>query len=42
MGHWLQQVLFYHAPAWVFTLAYTLFGGLVILVWWYFTPVKRH
>ena len=25
--HWLTRILFYDAPAWVFTAAYTLFGG---------------
>ena len=42
IGHWLQQALFYDEPAWVFTVAYSLFGGLAILVWWYFPPVKEH
>jgi hypothetical protein len=32
--HWLHAVLFYDAPAWVFTLIYSLFGGLVTLIWW--------
>ena len=36
--HWLQYVLYYEAPSWVFTLAYTLFGLLVAATWWYFPP----
>ena len=36
--HWLQQLLFYEAPSWVFTLAYSLFGLLVVASWWYFPP----
>lgn len=34
VAHWLHALLFYAAPAWVFTLAYTVFGALVVLVWW--------
>lgn len=34
----LQAVLFHEAPAWVFTVAYSLFGLLVALAWWYFPP----
>lgn len=36
--HWLQHVLYYEAPSWVFTLGYSLFGLLVVAVWWYFPP----
>ena len=36
--HWLQRLLYYDAPAWVFTLGYTLFGLLVVLAWWRFPP----
>ncbi len=36
--HWLQRVLFYQAPAWVFVTGYTLFGLLVAFTWWRFTP----
>jgi hypothetical protein len=36
--HWVQRVLYYEAPLWVFTLAYTAFGLLVIAAWWYFPP----
>lgn len=35
---WVQRVLFYQAPFWVFTVAYTLFGLMVISSWWYFPP----
>ena len=41
--HWLQRVLYYDAPAWAFTLAYTLFGLAVAATWWYFPPdFRRH
>ncbi len=36
--HWLQQLLYYEAPSWVFTLGYSLFGLAVVAVWWYFPP----
>ena len=32
IGTWLQRLLFYDAPTWVFTLLYTLFGGFVLLM----------
>ncbi|MCY7304891.1 MAG: DUF2784 domain-containing protein [Rhodoferax sp.] len=38
--HWMQRLLYYEAPTWVFTLAYTLFGLLVLLVWFYFPPTR--
>lgn len=36
--HWLHRLLFYTAPEWMFTLAYTAFGLLVALAWWRFPP----
>jgi len=36
--HWVQRLLFYDAPGWVFTLGYTLFGLLVLATWWRFPP----
>lgn len=42
--HWLQQLLYFEAPAWVFILLYTGFGGLVLLSWFRVqpNPSKRH
>lgn len=41
--HWLQRLLYYEQPAWVFTLGYSLFGMAVVAAWWYFPPrFKRH
>ena len=37
--HWLSQILFFSAPAWVFIAAYSLFGGLVLLALWW-VPVR--
>ena len=39
--HWLQRILYYDAPAWVFTLAYSAFGLAVAATWWYFPPQFR-
>jgi hypothetical protein len=36
--HWLQRLIFYEAPFWVFTVAYTAFAVLVLLVWWRYPP----
>lgn len=36
--HWIQRLLFYEAPLWVFVSAYTLFALLVLACWWYFPP----
>lgn len=39
--HWLTRLLFYEAPTWVFTAAYTLFGLAVVTAWWRFPPGRR-
>ena len=36
--HWVQRVLYYDAPAGVFTFGYSLFGLAVLATWWYFPP----
>jgi hypothetical protein len=36
--HWVQRLIYYEAPAWVFTAAYTLFGAGVIAAWWRYPP----
>ncbi len=38
IAYWLQTLLFYEAPGWVFALAYTVFGVLVAAAWWRFPP----
>lgn len=38
--HWLQRILFYDAPFWVFTAAYTVFALLVLAAWWRFPPAR--
>ncbi|MDX1678144.1 DUF2784 domain-containing protein [Arsukibacterium sp.] len=41
--HWLQYLLYYTAPDWIFIALYTGFGALVLLSW-YLVPVrtKKH
>ncbi len=39
--HWLQYLLYYSAPAWVFTLVYSLFGLAVVATWWIFPPRRN-
>ena len=41
IAHWLQALLYYQAPAWVFTLIYTLFGALVFASWFWVPPRRR-
>lgn len=31
--HWLNQLLYYQAPSWIFIALYTAFGGLVLFSW---------
>ena len=39
--HWLQSILYYSAPEWVFTLSYTVFGCLVLAGWFIVKPIKH-
>jgi hypothetical protein len=34
VGYWLDSLIFYQAPPWVFTTAYLTFGAVVILAFW--------
>ncbi len=38
IGHWLDRLLFYTAPEWVFTLVYTLFALLVVTTFFFYPP----
>jgi hypothetical protein len=39
--HWLQRLIYFEAPLWVFALAYSGFALLVLLAWWRFPPRRR-
>lgn len=41
IGHWLQQLLYYDLAPWMFVLAYTLFGLLILALWWIFPPNRK-
>ncbi len=36
--HWLHEILFYDFAPWVFTVAYTAFGILVLIAWLFVPP----
>ena len=35
---WVHSMLYFTAPSWVFTLAYTVFAMAVALAWWFYPP----
>jgi hypothetical protein len=38
IAHWVQRLVFWDAPPWLFTLLYTAFGALVAWTWWRWPP----
>jgi hypothetical protein len=36
--YWIRRLLYYEAPGWVFTAAYSAFGVLVAVIWWRSPP----
>ena len=38
IAHWVEEILYYDAPLWVFTLCYTAFGLLVAASWIWIRP----
>jgi hypothetical protein len=38
IGHWLERLLYYEAPSWVFVMCYTAFGTLVLVSWFWVRP----
>ena len=38
VSHWLESILYYEAPAWVFAVCYTVFGALVVVSWFWVRP----
>lgn len=41
VGYWLHRLIFYQAPSWVFTVAYTAFAGLVVASFVAYPPVVK-
>ena len=38
ISHWLEAILYYQAPAWVFTVCYTIFAAAVVASWFWVRP----
>ncbi|MDH5600631.1 MAG: DUF2784 domain-containing protein [Gammaproteobacteria bacterium] len=38
ISHWLETILYYQAPAWVFIVCYTVFGIIVFASWFLIRP----
>jgi hypothetical protein len=38
ISHWLESLLYYQAPVWVFTVCYTGFAALVVISWFWIRP----
>ena len=38
IAHWIENLLYYRAPEWVFMLLYTAFGALVLASWCWIRP----
>ncbi len=38
IAHWVESLLYYRAPAWVFIAIYTAFGALVVASWFLVPP----
>ena len=38
MAHWLQTILYYEAPPWVFAVCYTAIGSLIAASWFIVRP----
>lgn len=38
VAHWLERILYYDAPAWVFAVCYTAFAALVVGSWFWIRP----
>jgi len=38
IAHWVERLLYYRAPEWVFIALYTAFGALVVASWIWIRP----
>jgi hypothetical protein len=38
---WIDKLIFYDAPTWVFTMAYVAFAALVLVTWILVPPTRR-
>ena len=37
---WIDRLLFYHAPTWVFTAVYVAFAVIVVITWFAVPPLR--
>jgi hypothetical protein len=38
IAHWLESILYFQAPAWVFAVCYTAFAAVVVASWFWIRP----
>ncbi len=38
IGHWLQTILYYQAPSWLFAVCYTVIGSVIAASWFIVRP----
>ena len=38
VAHWMEAILYYRAPPWVFAISYTVFGAVVVGSWFWVKP----
>lgn len=38
ISYWLEKLLYYQLPQWVFVIVYSLFGALVLVSWFWVRP----
>jgi len=38
IAHWLETILYYDAPEWVFAVCYTTFAAIVVVSWFWVPP----
>ena len=41
ISHWLESILYYQAPLWVFAVCYTAFAAVVVASWFWVRPDRR-
>ena len=41
VAYWLETLLYFQAPPWVFTVCYTAFGILVVATWFWVKPRRK-
>lgn len=40
VGYWINWLIYYTAPAWVFTLVYTAFALIVLVTFIFYPPIR--